>query len=128
MENILEKIYHQKILEVRNRKKIKGLAQICSELKCQEPKNNSRNFLQNLQQKTIHGRKIYRLFYKILAKLNNQYEKINKIFSRISIPLLLDANNYTLSEKNTDVKLDSIYDDIIDSNDNDNDDDDDSVV
>jgi indole-3-glycerol phosphate synthase len=52
MENILQKIYDQKLLEVRNRKKTKSLTQICQELKCQESKNISCNFLQQLQKKT----------------------------------------------------------------------------
>jgi len=52
MENILQKIYDQKLLEVRNRKKTKSLTQICQELKCQDNKNLSRNFLQKLQEKT----------------------------------------------------------------------------
>ena len=52
MENILEKIYQQKLLEVRDRKKKTSLTQICSQLKCLENKNISRNFLQNLQQKS----------------------------------------------------------------------------
>ncbi len=52
MENILQKIYNQKLLEVRERKKIKSLTQICAELKCQNQKNNSRNFLEKLQEKS----------------------------------------------------------------------------
>ena len=51
MENILKKIYEHKLLEVRNCKKTKSLTQICQELKCQESKNISRNFLQKIQKK-----------------------------------------------------------------------------
>jgi indole-3-glycerol phosphate synthase len=54
MENILQKIYEQKLLEVRNRKKTNSLTQICQKLKCQENKNLSRNFLQKLQEKTLN--------------------------------------------------------------------------
>jgi indole-3-glycerol phosphate synthase len=52
MENILEKIYQHKLIEVRNCKKELDLKQICKQLKCQDQSNDSINFLEALQQKT----------------------------------------------------------------------------
>lgn len=53
MPNILQEIYQHKLIEVRNRKKIKDLRQICQELKCLEKTASNRNFYQQLQQKNL---------------------------------------------------------------------------
>lgn len=54
MANILHEIYQHKLVEVRNRKKIKDLRQICQELKCLEKTPANRNFYQQLQRKNLN--------------------------------------------------------------------------
>ncbi|MFM7620769.1 MAG: indole-3-glycerol phosphate synthase TrpC [Alphaproteobacteria bacterium] len=54
MANILHEIYQHKLVEVRNRKKIKDLRQICQELKCLEKTPANRNFYQQLQHKNLN--------------------------------------------------------------------------
>lgn len=49
MKNILEEIYQHKIVEVRNRKKLKSLSEICAQLKCEE--NKPRDFIGALRSK-----------------------------------------------------------------------------
>jgi indole-3-glycerol phosphate synthase len=53
MKNILEEIYQHKLIEVRNKKKLMSLQEICSQLKCSEKK--SRDFFAALKAKDDNG-------------------------------------------------------------------------
>lgn len=53
MSNILEEIYQHKLVEVRGKKKLKPLQEICKELKCQE--NKPKDFFQALKNKDESG-------------------------------------------------------------------------
>ncbi len=53
MKNILEEIYQHKIIEVRQRKKIKPLQDICKEIKCLE--NKPKDFVGALKNKIDNG-------------------------------------------------------------------------
>jgi indole-3-glycerol phosphate synthase len=52
MTNILEEIYQHKLLEVRNRKKILSVQEICARSKCQKKSNNFFTALQNKSDKS----------------------------------------------------------------------------
>lgn len=53
MKNILEEIYQHKLVEVRNKKKILDLKEICSRLKCSE--NKPKDFFNALKTKDDNG-------------------------------------------------------------------------
>ena len=53
MKNILEEIYQHKLVEVRNKKKVLGLQEICSQLKCSEKK--PKDFFSALKAKDSNG-------------------------------------------------------------------------
>lgn len=53
MKNILEEIYQHKLVEVRNKKKIIDLKEICSRIKCQE--NKPKDFFGALKAKDENG-------------------------------------------------------------------------
>jgi indole-3-glycerol phosphate synthase len=53
MKNILEEIYQHKLVEVRNKKKLVTLQEICSQLKCSEKK--PRDFFAALKEKDDSG-------------------------------------------------------------------------
>ena len=53
MKNILEEIYQHKLVEVRNKKKLLSLQDICSKLKCSE--NKPKDFFAALKTKDDNG-------------------------------------------------------------------------
>lgn len=55
MKNILEEIYQHKLVEVRNKKKLVDLKEICAQLKCQDNTPSEQNFFEALKKKDDKG-------------------------------------------------------------------------